>query len=121
MQSVTWTRGTLIALMSAAWRELDYEGAEHYLRVLARSCPHAAEALYFQTEFPDGVYARVNVDAGSTDELVLALSEATPVLQEGLGAPDNASFVRLGRPPTISCVPYDRRAHPASGRAGLAV
>ena len=83
---------TLIALMSAAWRELDYEGAEHYLRILARSCPHAAEALYFQTEFPDGVYARVNVGAGSTDELVLALSEATPVLQEGLGAPDNASF-----------------------------
>jgi tetratricopeptide (TPR) repeat protein len=62
---------TLIALMSAAWRELDYEGAEHYLRILARSCPHAAEALYFQTEFPDGVYARVNVGAGSTDELVL--------------------------------------------------
>lgn len=57
-----------------------------------RSCPHAAEALYFQTEFPDGVYARVNVGVGSTDELVLALSEATPVLQEGLGAPDNASF-----------------------------
>lgn len=83
---------TLIALMSAAWRELDYEGAEHYLRILARSCPHAAEALYFQTEFPDGVYARVNVGVGSTDELVLALSEATPVLQEGLGAPDNASF-----------------------------
>ncbi len=83
---------TLVALMSAAWRELDYEGAEHYLRILARSCPHAAEALYFQTEFPDGVYARVNVGAGSTDELVLALSEATPVLQEGLGAPDNASF-----------------------------
>ena len=83
---------TLIALMSAAWRELDYEGAERYLRILARSCPHAAEALYFQTEFPDGVYARVNVGAGSTDELVLALSEATPVLQEGLGAPDNASF-----------------------------
>lgn len=45
-----------------------------------------------QTEFPDGVYARVNVGVGSTDELVLALSEATPVLQEGLGAPDNASF-----------------------------
>ena len=83
---------TLIALMSAAWRELDYEGAEHYLRILVRSCPHAAEALYFQTEFPDGVYARVNVGVGSTDELVLALSEATPVLQEGLGAPDNASF-----------------------------
>ena len=44
---------TLIALMSAAWRELDYESAEHYLCILARSCPHAAEALYFQTEFPE--------------------------------------------------------------------
>lgn len=30
---------TLIALMSTAWRELDYEGAEHYLRILVRSCP----------------------------------------------------------------------------------
>ena len=28
---------TLIALMSAAWRELDYEGAEHYLRILSHS------------------------------------------------------------------------------------
>ena len=82
---------TLIALMSAAWRELDYEGAEHYLRILARSCPHAAEALYFQTEFPDGVYARVNVGVGSTDELVLALSERRRYCKR-LGRPDNASF-----------------------------
>ena len=83
---------TLIALMSAAWRDFDYDGAERHLRSLVRSCPHGAEALFFQTEFPDGVYARVNVAPGSTDELVLALSEATPLLQEGLGAPDNASF-----------------------------
>lgn len=83
---------TTIALMSAAWRDFDYDGAERYLRSLVRSSLHAAEALYFQTEFPDGMYARVNVAPGSTDELVLALSEATPLLQEGLGAPDNASF-----------------------------
>ncbi|MFR3877536.1 MAG: hypothetical protein ACLTYW_04665 [Collinsella sp.] len=101
---------TLIALMSAAWRELDYESAEHYLRILARSCPHAAEALYFQTEFPDGVYARVNVGVGSTDELVLALSEATPVLQEGLGAP-TAPVLPPGSPPTISCAPKSMSAY----------
>lgn len=83
---------TLIALMSRAWRDFDYEEAERYLRILVRSRKHAAEALFFQTEFPDGVYARVNVAEGSIDELVLALSEATPLLQEGLGAPDNASF-----------------------------
>ena len=83
---------TLIALMSCKWRAFDYEGAERYLRLLVNSRPHAAEVLFFQTEFPDGVYARVNVAEGSADELVLALSEATPLLQEGLGAPDNASF-----------------------------
>lgn len=83
---------TLIAHMSIAWRAFDYKSAEGYLEQLVRSCLKAAEALFFQTEFPDGVYARVNVAPGSTDELVLALSEATPLLQEGLGAPDNASF-----------------------------
>ncbi|MFR7797743.1 MAG: hypothetical protein ACLU37_06215 [Collinsella sp.] len=95
--------------MSAAWRELDYE-APTLLRILARSCPHAAEALYFQTEFPDGVYARVNVASGSTDELVLALSEATPVLQEGLGAPTTPALPP-GSPPTISCVPKSMNAY----------
>ena len=82
----------LVSKCDEVEHDLALKIAGHYLRILARSCPHAAEALYFQTEFPDGVYARVNVGTGSTDELVLALSEATPVLQEGLGAPDNASF-----------------------------
>ena len=47
-------------------------------------------------DLPDGVEKtllfRLAVAEGSIDELVLALSEATPLLQEGLGAPDNASF-----------------------------
>ena len=29
---------------------------------------------------------------GSEDELVLAISEATPLLQEGMGAPEASSF-----------------------------
>ncbi len=84
-----WTQ---IALMSAAWHALELDDAERYLRELARSYPRAADVLYCQTEFPDGIYARVQVAPQSLDELVLALSEATPLLQEGLGAPDNASF-----------------------------
>ena len=34
----------------------------------------------------------MNVVPGSEDELILALSEATPLLQEGIGAPDNAGL-----------------------------
>lgn len=83
---------TLIAQMDLAYRALDYDGANRALRALVRSCPHAAQALYYQTEFPEGLFCRVNVIPGSDDELMVALSEATPLLQEGLGSPDNAGF-----------------------------
>ena len=99
---------TLIALMSTAWRELDYEGAEHYLRILVRSCPHAAEALYFQTEFPDGVYARVNVGVGSTDELVLALSERRRCCRRAW-APRQRQLCRLGRHQRYRAFQIDER------------
>jgi hypothetical protein len=86
------TPWALIALMASCYQNFEQADAEAYLAKLLDCCPNAAEALTFQTEFPDGVYARVNVAPGSTDELVLALSEATPLLQEGFGAPENASF-----------------------------
>ena len=81
---------TLIAQVAVAYHALDLAGASRALRTLMRTYPHAAEPLYFQAEFPDGIFARVNVVPGSEDELILALSEATPLLQEGYGAPDNA-------------------------------
>ena len=83
---------TLIAQMCLAYRSLDYDGAERTLRTILQTCPHAAQALFYQAEFPDGVFCRVNVEPGSDDELVLALSEATPLLQEGVGTPDDAAF-----------------------------
>lgn len=83
---------SLIAELNARYRSFDYDGADTTLKRLIKSYLHAAEALYFQAEFPDGIFARVNVEPGSTDELVLAVSEATPLLQEGLGAPENAGF-----------------------------
>ena len=82
----------LLAKIAAAYHSFAYDDAERFLRELVRTYPNAAEALYCQTEFPDGLYARVNVVPFSQDEIMLALSEATPLLQEGLGAPDNASF-----------------------------
>lgn len=83
---------TLIAEMNAAYRAFDYDAATAALRTILRTYDHAPEALYFQTEFPDGVFGRVNVIPQSADELVLAISEATPLLQEGFGGPDSAGF-----------------------------
>ena len=76
--------------MCVAYRAFDYHGADRALHMLMRVYPDAAQALFYQAEFPDGIFARVNVVPGSEDELILALSEATPLLQEGYGAPDNA-------------------------------
>lgn len=83
---------SLIAEMNAHYRAFEYDEATETLRTIKRYYPHAAEAFYFQAEFPDGIYARVNVVPGTTDELVLAISEATPLLQEGFGNPDSADF-----------------------------
>lgn len=92
MAEKTLDAWTLIAEMSAAYRSFDYKGADRVLHQLMRTYPESAEALYYQAEFPEGLFARVNILPGSQDELILAISEATPLLQEGIGAPDNASF-----------------------------
>ncbi len=81
---------SLIAELTIAYRELDLSGATRALRAILRAYPRAAEPLSYQAEFPDGVFARVNVEPGSEDELIIALSEATPLLQEGIGSPDSA-------------------------------
>lgn len=83
---------SLITQMSLAYRTFDFARADALLQALMRSFPHPAQALYFQAEFPDGAFSRVHVQPGSDDELILALSEATPLLQEGMGTPDAASF-----------------------------
>lgn len=83
---------SLITEMSLAYRAFDFDRATAILRALMRSYPHPAQALYFQAEFPDGMFSRVHVQPDGDDELILALSEATPLLQEGMGTPDAASF-----------------------------
>lgn len=83
---------SLIAELSLAYRAFDFAGADKVLREILRLHPHGAQTLFFQAELPEGAFSRVNVMPGSEDELVLALSEATPLLQEGMGTPDAASF-----------------------------
>lgn len=83
---------SLISEMALAYRSFDFGTATAALRALIRTYPHAGQSLFFQAEFPDGVFGRVRVEPGSDDELVIALSEATPLLQEGMGTPEAASL-----------------------------
>lgn len=83
---------SLLADMNVSYRSLDFERADSVLDELMQTYPKAAEPLYYQAELPDGLYSRLNIEPKSADELILALSEATPLLQEGYGAPDSASF-----------------------------
>ncbi|MBR3226021.1 MAG: response regulator receiver protein [Atopobiaceae bacterium] len=76
-----WTR---LALLSLAFKRHDLEEAIAHLDKLLDSYPHAAEALIRQNELPEGVFARLAVAPYSEDEIILALSEATVLLQEGI-------------------------------------
>lgn len=73
----------LIALISLAHSQNDTRKARSHLHTLLSSYPHAASALVMQRELPDGIFARLNVAPFSEDELILAVSEATVLFQEG--------------------------------------
>lgn len=59
-------------------------GAETYIHKILDFYPEeAALALFVQNDFTDGIYARVLTQPNSIDELILAVSEATVIMQEG--------------------------------------
>ena len=74
---------TLLARLALAYKSLNMDEARRQLKALLSTFPHAAEALLRQIELPDGVFARLSVMPYSEDELILAISEGTVLLQEG--------------------------------------
>ena len=72
-----------LARISLAHKRHDMDEARRLLSALVASYPHAAMALASQKELPDGVFARLAVAPFSEDELILAVSEGTVLLQEG--------------------------------------
>lgn len=109
----------LIAELAIAYHELDFSGATRVLRTILSSYDSAAETLYFQEEFPDGLFGRVNVSPGSDDELILALSEATPLLQEGVGAPENAGLAVWIASHDLVTAALERTSMQAGARRGI--
>ena len=75
---------TLMALLSLAFKRHDLDEASAHLNTILETYPHAAMALIRQNELPEGVFARLAVAPYSEDEIILAISEATVLLQEGI-------------------------------------
>lgn len=72
-----------IALLAMAHKRFDLGRARTLLERLLESYPTGAVALIRQNELPDGEFARLYVQPFSEDEMVVALSEAVVLLQEG--------------------------------------
>lgn len=78
---------------SCAWFELarmalyfklgNLEAAHDCVCKIIATYPNAEVVLALQNDIPDGIFARLLVEPGSQDELILAVSEATVLLQEG--------------------------------------
>lgn len=87
-QAVVPPRATDDAWMGIAHLALAHKGHDMALarQLLERLCSTYegyASALITQMELPDGVFARLAVPPYSEDEFILAISEATVLLQEG--------------------------------------
>ena len=72
-----------LSRLSLAHKRHDLGEARRLLSQLVSTYPHAQLALGRQKELPDGVFARLAVAPFSEDELILAVSEGTVLLQEG--------------------------------------
>ncbi|WP_051353714.1 tetratricopeptide repeat protein [Atopobium fossor] len=73
----------LLARIALAYKRRDMQAAELFLQELMRSYPQAATTLKQQEELPDGVFCRLPVIPFSENELIVAVSEASVLLQEG--------------------------------------
>lgn len=75
-----WMTLSRIAL---AFKENDLASASALVSKLLERYATGALTLFVQRNIPEGEYARLNVEPYSEDELILAVSEAAVLLQEG--------------------------------------
>ena len=73
----------LLARLALAHKRCDFGQARTLLGQIVELYPNALVTLARQRELPDGVYARLSTHPYSEDELIVAISEATVLLQEG--------------------------------------
>lgn len=81
-----------LAAVALAFKRGETRRAESLTRKILASYPHAGTTLARQDELPDGVFARLTVEPNSEDELILAVSEAAVLLQEGRDPSERGSL-----------------------------
>lgn len=96
-----------LAQLSLAFKRGDLGQAEILLQRLLDSYLHAAETLIRQAEIPDGLFSRFAAIPYSEDELIVATSEATVLLQEGR---DESGQGSLSSWVMDTCAKLDHRA-----------
>lgn len=73
----------LLSQAALAHKRRDFSAARARIGDIINLYPHAAATLVRQRELPDGVFSRIVVRPFSEDELIVAASEGTVLLQEG--------------------------------------
>ena len=81
-----------LARLALAYKVRNFTAAEHEVAGLLATHPEGASTLAAQDWLPDGVFSRIVVEPGSEDELVLAVSEATVILQEGVDSRERGAL-----------------------------
>ena len=81
-----------LAKLALSFKRRDFDQAASELRSLIATYPHAGMTLARQDWLPDGVFSRIVVEPRSEDELILAVSEATVILQEGCDSHDRGAL-----------------------------
>ena len=73
----------LLARLALAHKRNDLDEARRILALIVKIYPGCEYALVRQSELPDGAFARILVTPYSEDEMIVAISESTVLLQEG--------------------------------------
>lgn len=81
-----------LARIALLYKQERREEATREVKHLLDAYPNAGTTLGRQDDLPEGVYARICVEPMSEDELILATSEATVLLQEGCDAHERGSL-----------------------------
>lgn len=105
----------LIARLAIAYKQHDLEVARGWLDELLAAYPHAAATLTRQDELPDGVFSRLAVSPFSEDEMILAVSEGTVLLQEGRDESDHGVLGSwlASEPSVVRATAADSHADPS--------
>lgn len=100
----------LLARASLAHKRRDLAGARERIGDVIRTYPHAAATLVRQRELPDGIFSRIAVPPFSEDELIIAASEGTVILQEGRDRRGRGAFGAWVADTAVELAPPEERS-----------